>query len=91
MFSATDKISEIVNDLDSDCSSFSEISDSDMCMVEYILTTGSKKRLFDSHTHERVTQNISAGLLEFGVIIHTPYAVSVQMSRDKFLALLTIL
>jgi hypothetical protein len=33
----TDKISEIVNDSDSDGSSFSELSDSNTCTVEYIL------------------------------------------------------
>ena len=33
MFIGTDKISEIVNDLDSDGGSFSELSDSDMCKV----------------------------------------------------------
>jgi hypothetical protein len=65
MFISTDKISESVNDLDSDGSSFSEISDSDICTVEYILTTRSKKFLFDNHTHELVTQVISAGLLKF--------------------------
>jgi hypothetical protein len=43
MFTGTDKISESVNDLDSGGSSFSEISDSDTCTVEYILTTINKK------------------------------------------------
>jgi hypothetical protein len=33
MFIGTDKISEIVNDSDSDGGSFSELSDSDMCKV----------------------------------------------------------
>jgi hypothetical protein len=65
MFTGTDKISESVNDSDSDGSSFSEISDSDTCTVEYILTTINKKIIFDSHTHKRVTQVISAGLLKF--------------------------
>jgi hypothetical protein len=45
--------------------SFSEISDSDTCTVEYILTTINKKILFDIRTHERVTQVISVGLLKF--------------------------
>jgi hypothetical protein len=63
MFIGTGKISEIVNVLDSDGSSFSEISDSDMCTVEYILTTINKKFHFDNHTHEHVTQVISTGLL----------------------------
>jgi hypothetical protein len=58
-------MSEIVNDSDSDGSSLSEISDSDTCTVEYILTKRNKKFLFNSHTHERVTQVISAGLLKF--------------------------
>jgi hypothetical protein len=59
------KISESVNDSDSVGSSFSEISDSDTCTVEYILTTINKKILFDNHTRERVMQVISAGLLKF--------------------------
>jgi hypothetical protein len=42
MFIGTDKISEIVNDSDSYDTSFSEISDSDTCTVEYILTTINK-------------------------------------------------
>ena len=33
LFIGTDKISEIVNDWDSDCGSFSELSDSDTCKV----------------------------------------------------------
>jgi len=33
--------------------------------VEYSLPTRNKKILCDNHTHERVTQVISAGLLEF--------------------------
>jgi hypothetical protein len=65
MFIGTDKISEIVNYSDSDGSSFTEISDSDKCMVEYILTTRNKKILFVNHTHEHVTQVISVGLLGF--------------------------
>jgi hypothetical protein len=65
MFIGTDKISEIVNDLDSDGSTFSEISDSDTCTVEYILTTINKKILFNNHTNEHVMQVISAGLLKF--------------------------
>jgi hypothetical protein len=60
MLIGPDKIREIVNDLYSDGSSFSEISDSYTCTVEYILTTINKKILFDNHTHERVTQVISA-------------------------------
>jgi hypothetical protein len=65
MFIGTDKISETVNDSDPDGSSFSEISDSDTCMVEYILTTINKKFLFDNHIHQHVTQVISVGLLKF--------------------------
>jgi hypothetical protein len=65
MFTGTDKISESVNDSNSDGSSSSEISDSDTCMVNYILTTINKKILFDNCTHERVTQVISVGLLKF--------------------------
>jgi hypothetical protein len=65
MFTGTDKISESVNDSDSDGSSFSEIFDSDTCTVEYILTTIHKQIIFDIHTHELVTQVISARLLKF--------------------------
>jgi hypothetical protein len=65
MFIGTDKIRGIVNDSDSDGSSFSEISDSDTCTVEYILTTINKNIIFDNHTHERLTQVIPAGLLKF--------------------------
>jgi hypothetical protein len=57
-------ISETVNDLDSDGSSFSDLSDGDTCTVEYMLITRNKKFIFDNHTHERVTQVISVGLLE---------------------------
>jgi hypothetical protein len=64
MFMQTDKISEIVNDSDSDGSSFSELSDSDTCTVEYILITRNKF-IFNNHTRERVTQVICGGLLEF--------------------------
>jgi hypothetical protein len=60
------KIREIVNDLDSDGSSFSEFSDSDTCTVEYILITRNKKLISDNHTHGRVMQVISAGSVEFG-------------------------
>jgi hypothetical protein len=80
MFIGTDKISEIVNDSDSDGSSFSEISDSDTCMVEYIPTTRNKKIIFNNHTHECVTQVISAGLLKFAVFV-----------RDRFFAVLMML
>jgi hypothetical protein len=65
MFIGTDKISEIVNDSDSDGGSFSELSDSGMCTVEYVLITRNKKFLFDNRTQECVMQVISAGLLEF--------------------------
>jgi hypothetical protein len=60
-----DKISETVNDSDPNGSSFSELSDGDTCMVEYILITRNKKFIFDNHMHEHVTQVISARLLEF--------------------------
>jgi hypothetical protein len=59
-----DKICEIVNDSDSDGSSFSELSDGDTYMVEYILITRHTNFIFDNHMHECVTQVISAGLLE---------------------------
>jgi hypothetical protein len=76
MFIGTDKISEIVNDLDSD-GSFSELSDSDTCTVEYILITRNKKFVFNNHTHEHVTQVFYAGYWSLRTIIHTPSAVSV--------------
>jgi hypothetical protein len=63
MFTGTDKISEIVNDSDSDSSSFSEISDSDTCTVIHSnYSTINKKFLFYNHTHAHVTQVISVGL-----------------------------
>jgi glutamine phosphoribosylpyrophosphate amidotransferase len=71
------KISGIVSDSGSDSRSFSDHSDGDTCTMEYILITKNKKFIFDNHTHERVTQVISAGLLEFATVIHIPHAVSV--------------
>jgi hypothetical protein len=59
------KISETVNDLDSDGSSFTELSDSDTCTEEYILIIRNKKFIFDNHTHEHNAQVFSAGLMEF--------------------------
>jgi hypothetical protein len=59
-----DKVGEIVNDLDSDGSGFSEISYGDTCRVEYVLNKRNKKIIFDNHTHDCVTQVISAGLLK---------------------------
>jgi hypothetical protein len=59
-----DKISEIVNDLDSDGSSFREHSYGDTCTVKYILITRNKF-IFNNYTHDRVRQVISAGLQEF--------------------------
>ena len=49
------------------------------------------KILFDNHTLEHVTQVISGDYWIFCVIIHTPYAASVGMAQDRFLALLTVL
>jgi hypothetical protein len=43
MFIETDKISETVNDLDSDGGSFSELSDSDMCKVNSPFCCSSKE------------------------------------------------
>jgi hypothetical protein len=60
-----DKISETVNDSDTDGSGFSEISDGDTCRVEYILIIRNKKFIFDNNMYEHVTQVISTGLLEF--------------------------
>jgi hypothetical protein len=77
MLIGTDKISEIVNDSDSDGGSLSEISDSNMCTVEYILTERNKKFLFNNHTHDRVKQAISAGLRGFAWDYSHPIAVSV--------------
>jgi hypothetical protein len=80
-----------VNDSDSDGSTFSEISDSDMCMVEYILTTINKK-LFSIIIHMSVfRKSYLRDYWSLCGIIHTPHAVAVQMSRDRFLALLMML
>jgi hypothetical protein len=54
-----------VNDLDSDGRGFSEIFYGDTRRVEYILITRNKKFIFENRKNERVTQVISAGLLEF--------------------------
>jgi hypothetical protein len=72
MFIGTDKISEIVNDSDSDGISCSELSNSDTCTVEYILIGIKKKNIFNNPTHEGVMQDISAG---FGVCVRifTPH------------------
>jgi hypothetical protein len=43
MFIGTDEISKIVNDSDSDGSSFSELSDSDMCKVRTPFGGGSSE------------------------------------------------
>jgi len=43
MFIGTDKISEIVNDSDSDGGSFSELSDSDMCKVSSPFSSSSSE------------------------------------------------
>jgi hypothetical protein len=92
MFTGTDKISESVNDSDSDCSSFTEISDSDTCMLEYILTTINKKKIFSIIIHMNVLHKSSLRYYcSLRGIIHTTHAVSVQMSWDRLLALLTIL
>jgi hypothetical protein len=56
MFIGTDKIREIVNDSDSDGSSFGEISDSDTCTVEYILTT-INKLIFSIIVHVSMLRN----------------------------------
>jgi uncharacterized protein YndB with AHSA1/START domain len=65
MFIGTNKIREIVIDSDSDGSSSTEISDSDMCTVEYIRTTINKQIVLDNHTQERITQVIPERLLKF--------------------------
>jgi hypothetical protein len=43
MFIGSEKISEIVNDSDSDGGSFSELSDSDMCKVNSHFSSSSSK------------------------------------------------
>jgi hypothetical protein len=87
-----DKISEIVNYLDSDGGNFSELSD-DTCKVNSPFSSSSSRseeqEVFQSESgrgQEENTQIPSAGSLEFA----SDYAVSVRMSREKFLALLTI-
>jgi hypothetical protein len=59
-----DKISKIVNDSDTDGSSFSKHYDGDTCTVEYILIIRNKF-IFDNHMYDHVMQVIYAGLLEF--------------------------
>jgi hypothetical protein len=44
-----------------------------ICTVEYSLTTRNKKIICNNHTHGRVTQVTSAGLLDFCVQLFTPH------------------
>jgi hypothetical protein len=61
-----------VNDSDSDGSSFSELSDSDTCTVEYILITRNKKFLFDNHTRACYA-NYLCGITGICVWLFTPH------------------
>jgi hypothetical protein len=98
MFIRNDKISEILNDSDSDGGNFTELSD-DTCKINSPFSSSNSSSRSEEQEafqpepgrgQEENTQGPSAGLLEFVPIINTPYAVSVQMSRDRFLTLLTV-
>jgi hypothetical protein len=93
MFIGKDKISEIVNYLDSDGGNFSKHSDT--FKVNSPLSSSSSSR---SGEQEVPSQNLAEArkrkhrveLLEFASDYSHSYAVSVQMSWDRFLALLTM-
>jgi hypothetical protein len=97
MFIGNDKISKTVNVSDSDGGNLSELSD-DTCKVNSPFSSSSSSR---SEEQEFSSQNLAearkrtsrALLLDYWIlrpIIHTPYKVSVQTSRVRFLALLTM-
>jgi hypothetical protein len=72
-----DKISGTVKDSHSDGSSFSELSDGDMFMVEYILITRNKN-LFSIILHLSVLRKSSLrDYWSWCPVIHTPHAGSV--------------
>jgi hypothetical protein len=48
------------------------------------------KKFCDNHTHKHVTKSSLRDYWSSRPIIHTPYAASVGMSRDRFLAILTM-
>jgi hypothetical protein len=77
MIIRTDVISEVVNDSDTDGSSFSEFSDSDTCTMEYILITRNKN-FFSIIIHMSVSSLQDYWSLR--PIIHTPYVVSIEAS-----------
>jgi hypothetical protein len=85
-----DKVSEIVNDSDLRGSGFSEISNGDTCRVEYN-PIASNEKLFSLIILMSVLRMSSLrDYWSLCPVIHTTCAVSVQMSQDRFLALLTI-
>jgi hypothetical protein len=57
MYIGTDKINEIVNDLDSDGGSFSELSDSDTCKVNSPFSNSSEE-VFQPEPDKRHEENM---------------------------------
>jgi len=69
MFIGTDKISETVNDLDSDGGSFSELSDSDTCEVDSPFNSSSEEEKLSS-------QNLTkAGTEHTGPFLNAPIQI----------------
>jgi hypothetical protein len=96
MFIRNDKIIEIVNDSHSNGSNFSDFSD-DTCKVNSPISSSSsrsEKQTFSSQNLAEARKRTRRVLLRdywsLRAIIHIPYAVSVRMSRDRFLASLTM-
>jgi hypothetical protein len=97
MFTGNDKISEIVNDSDSNGGNFSELSDN-MCKVNSLFSSSNsssrskEQEVFQPEPGRGQEENMqcpSVGLLESDYSYPiTPYAISVQMSWDRFLTLL---
>ena len=56
MFIRTDKISEIVNDWDSDGGSFSELSDSDTCKVSSSFSSSSSSKVEETEAVRECTK-----------------------------------
>ena len=79
MFIGTDKISEIVNDLDSDGGSFSELSDSDMCKVSSPYGSSS------SEEEEDVQQNLTEARRENArPFLNAQIQTLSQVGKNKF-------
>jgi hypothetical protein len=62
MFIGTDKISEIVNDSDSDGGSFSELSDSDTCNLNSPISSSSEEEEVSQPEPDRGTKRICRAL-----------------------------